>query len=64
MTGVAAAIGLAVDILGGIITLQTQLAEVSGKIKQAQDEGRDITDAELAALAAARNKAREDALKT
>lgn len=62
MNGVLTAIGLAIDILGAVIALQEQLKKVSEMVKKAQDEGRDLTDEELALLRAARNAARQAAL--
>jgi hypothetical protein len=62
MTGIVAAIGLAVDLLSGIISLTSQLQKVSALIAQAQAEGRDITPEELDALRAERLAARQKAL--
>lgn len=59
---VVTAISVAVDLLTGIIALQEQLVKVSAMIQQAQSEGRDLTDEELALLKAARNAARQAAL--
>jgi hypothetical protein len=62
MTGIVAAIGLAVDLLSGIISLTAQLQKVSALIAQAQAENRDITPEELDALKAERLAARQKAL--
>lgn len=56
------AIGLAAELLSGIIAMQEQLMKVSALIQQAQAQGRDLTDEELALLKAARNAARQAAL--
>ena len=58
----AVAIGMAIDILGGIINLTGQLQKVSALIQQAKAEGRDVSDAELDALKAERMAARQKAL--
>jgi hypothetical protein len=58
----AAAVAIAVDILGGILNAVVQLQKVSSLIQQAQAEGRDLTDAELDALRAERLAARDKAL--
>ena len=62
MTGIVAAIGLAVDLLAGIIAMTAQLQKVSALIAQARSENRDITAEELDALKAERLAARQKAL--
>jgi hypothetical protein len=62
MGNLALAVGMAVDILGGILALSAQLQKVSALIQQAKAEGRDISDAELDALRAERLAARDKAL--
>ncbi len=61
-----AAISILLDLLNAITRISAQLQAVSGLIKKAQSEGRDLTDAELQQVVDADDAARkalEDAIK-